>query len=200
MKKIYLFFFTFLILFSSFSTISATAKLYNYMGTGSNPRLQLQLSANGANQPTITIDYGAWGNVPWTLLNANNWSSWNVFDTNDPPNYYGTITLTSPGGGSVEWSSYSAGTQGYYLDGINLSYTGTGYNTYQLTVNSIVTPTGSSGQGTGPFPNTPLATPATYPGTTDPIVLSVVGDRIVTNHGQDVLLKGIVRPSLEWNP
>ncbi|MDP1880620.1 MAG: cellulase family glycosylhydrolase [Parachlamydiaceae bacterium] len=200
MKKTYLFIFAFLILFSNCTILLAAQTQYvdNNMGTGSDPRLQLVLSANGTNSPTLTIDYGAQGPVPYSLNSSNNWSSWNVFDTNDPPNYYGTINLKSDGV-LLWWNGYSPGTQGYYLEGITLD-NGGAYGGYQLTVSSIVRPTGSSGQGIGPFPNTPLATPAVYPGTTDPIVLSVVGDRIVTNHGQDVLLKGIVRPSLEWNP
>lgn len=197
MKTIRCLFFCLMLFFSSLLHGSTTGQqLANYLGTGSNPRLQLQLSANGPNWGPFTIDYQQVGNVPWSTNSAQNWSSWNVFDTAAPPNYYGTITVTS-NGSSVVWNNYSAGTEGYYLDGINLSYN-SGISAYQLTVNSIVTPGG--GGGAGPFPNAPLATPAVYPGTSEPIVLQVVGDQIQDNHGTPILLKGIVRPSLEWSP
>lgn len=122
-----------------------------------------------------------------------------MYDTANPSNYYVTITLTSDGT-TVQWSNYTAGSGGYYLDGINLSYN-SGISAYQLAVNTIYNPGGGGGGGggAGPFPDTPPATPAVYSGTSEPIILQVVGDQIVDNHGHPVLLKGIVRPSLEWN-
>ena len=197
MKKSYLLLLSFFML-ACCSLFAQGQQLYNYLGTGSNPRLQLVLSANGPNWGTFTIDYQNSGGVPWSSDASNNWSSWNVYDTASPKNYYGTITLTSDGN-TVQWSNYTAsGTDGYYLDGINFSYN-SGAEGYQLTVNSIVTP-GGGNNGVGPFPNAPPATPAVYPGTNQPIVLQVNGDQIVNDKGDVVWLKGLVRPSLEWNP
>jgi hypothetical protein len=52
----------------------------------------------------------------------------------------------------------------------------------------------------GPFPNTPAATPAIYDGPANRnIVLSVNGANIVNDFGEKVRLKGVSRPSLEWN-
>lgn len=196
MTRILMIFFSLFVAFSNHLTAATSGQqLANYLGTGSNPRLQLVLSANGPNWGAFTIDYQQIGNVPWSTDSSNNWSSWNVFDTASPANYYGTITLTSDGT-TVQWSNYVAGTQGYYLDGINFSYN-SGVSAYQLTVNTIYTPGG--GGGAGPFPNAPPATPAVYPGTDEPIILQVVGDQIMDNHNNPILLKGIVRPSLEWS-
>lgn len=52
----------------------------------------------------------------------------------------------------------------------------------------------------GPFPDADVATPAVYPGTTERVVLSAKGPILVNNHGKTIILKGLVRPSLEWNP
>ncbi|MFA6916139.1 MAG: cellulase family glycosylhydrolase [Parachlamydiales bacterium] len=197
MTRISILFFSFFVAFSNLLIGNTPGQqLANYLGTGSNPRLQLQLSANGPNWGAFTIDYQQIGNVPWSSDSSSNWSSWNVYDTASPANYYGTITLSSDGS-SVQWNNYTAGTNGYYLDGVNLSYNN-GISAYQLTVNTIYTP-GGGGGGAGPFPNAPLATPAVYPGTSQPIILQVVGDQIVDNNGTPILLKGIVRPSLEWS-
>lgn len=190
----YLLFFVQLITAGTF--LEASQQLANYLGTGSNPRIQLQLSANGPNWGAYTIDYQGIGNVPWSSDASNNWSSWNVVDTATPPNYYGTITLTSDGS-SVQWNNYVGGPNGYYLDGIHLSYN-SGISAYQLTVDAIY-PNGGGGGGTGPFPDAPPAVPAVYSGTSDPIILQVSGNKIVDNHGNEILLKGIVRPSLEWS-
>lgn len=200
MLRMYVLFLSFFALFCNPLTAATSGQqLANYLGTGSNPRLQLQLSSNGPNWGTFTIDYQQIGGVPWSTNSSNNWSSWNVYDTASPANYYGTITLTSDGT-SVVWNNYVGGSGGYYLDGITLSYNN-GISAYQLTVNSVVTPGGGGGGGgSGPFPNAPLATPAVYPGTSDPIILQVSGDQIVTDRGDPVLLKGLVRPSLEWSP
>lgn len=196
MLRIYALFFSFFAFFCNFHVEAASGQqLANYLGTGSNPRLQLQLSSNGPNWGAFTIDYQQLGNVPWSSDSSSNWSSWNVHDTASPSNYYGTITLTSDGN-TVQWNNYVAGTNGYYLGGINLSYN-SGASAYQLTVDTIYTPGG--GGGTGPFPDAPPATPAVYPGTNQPIVLQVSGDRIVNDKGEPVLLKGLVRPSLEWS-
>jgi len=199
MVRIYtLLFSLFLLVAHPLAAIVSGQQLANYMGTGSNPRLQLILASNGPNWNSYTIDYQQIGNVPWSSDSSENWSSWNVFDTATPPNYYGTITLTSDGS-SVQWSDYVAGSNGYYLDGVNFSYNN-GILAYQLTVNSVISPGGGGGGGEGPFPNAPLASPAVYPGTSQPITLQVNGDQIVTDQGDPVLLKGIVRPSLEWSP
>lgn len=177
---------------SVFAAGSTGQQLANYLGTGSNPRLVLELSANGPNWGAFTIDYQGVGNTPWSSNPAINWSSWDVKDTATPQNYYGTITLLSDGT-TVQWNNYVGGSGGYYLDGIHLTYN-TNISAYQLTVDQIF-PQG----GGGPFPDAPVATPAVYPGTQNPIILQVNGDQIVNNKGNPILLKGIVRPSLEWS-
>lgn len=198
MIRAYILIFSFFAAFSNLLIANTPGQqLANYLGTGSNPRLQLQLSANGPNWGSFTIDYQQVGNVPWSSNSSVNWSSWNVYDTASPSNYYGTITLTSDGT-TVQWNNYSAGTDGYYLDGIDLSYNSS-ISAYQLTVSSIHTPGGGGGGGSGPFPNAPPATPAVYPGTSQPIILQVVGDQIMDDQGTPITLKGIVRPSLEWS-
>lgn len=206
MNKIFLFLFFHLTAFCNLlvadtmvlsNANSSGQQLANYLGTGSNPRLQLQLSANGPNWGGFTIDYQQIGNVPWSTDSSNNWSSWNVVDTANPSNYYGTITLTSDGS-TVKWSNYTTGTGGYYLSGIKLSYN-SGIAAFQVTVDTIYTPGGGGGGGAGPFPNAPLATPAVYSGTDQPIILQVVGDQLQDNRGNPVWLKGIARPSLEWS-
>lgn len=178
------------------ATFAASAQqLANYIGTGSNPNIHLELSANGPNWAPYNINYKSVGNVPWSTDSKNQWSSWNAKDENG--NYYGTITLNSDGN-TVTWSNYTSGSDGYYLDGVNFSYNSKA-KYYQLTVQSIHQGGNGGGGATDPFPDTPLATPAVYPNTTESVVLSVSGDHIVNNEGKTIILKGVVRPSLEWN-
>lgn len=165
-------------------------QLANYIGTGSNPRIVLELSPNnGPKWGPYTLDYQGIGYVPWSGDPSNNWSPWNGKDQNG--NYYGTINLKSDGK-TVTLDSYSKGTD-YYFEGVALSYNQS-VNAYQLTVTSI-----HGGSSSGPFPDAPAASPATYSGTAQPIIFSVDGDRIVNDKGSPVLLKGLVRPSLEWS-
>lgn len=183
----------------AFSTAYAVPQqLANYLGTGSNPDIHLELSpSNGPAWGSYNIDYGQLGNVPYSSNSSNQWSPWNVKDENG--NYYGTITLNSDGN-TVTWSNYVGGSNGYYLDGVHLSYNN-GLHAYQLTVDSIhMGNNGGGNGGDGPFPNTPEATPAVYANSTTPIVLSTNGSNLVNDKGQTVVLKGVVRPSLEWNP
>ncbi len=168
----------------------ATPVLLNYLGTGSNPRISLRLSDNGNGWNAYSIDYQASGSIPWGSSAQNNWSTWNVTDENN--NYYGTITIEDVSGIPSE-TKYVAGNNGYYLEGIHFSSISS--NEYQLTVDAIHA--GSS--PSGPFPNTPLATPALYPDSQVPITLSTLGENIVNDQGVPIILKGLVRPSLEWN-
>ena len=55
-------------------------------------------------------------------------------------------------------------------------------------------------QTAGPFPNTPLAQPALHADGAGKIVLSVCGSHIINDRREVVILKGLDRPSLEWNP
>lgn len=164
----------------------AVQQLANYIGTGSNPHILLELSPqNGPGWGPYTIDYQGIGNEPWSTDPSNQWAPWNVKDTSG--NYYGTITLNSDGN-TVTWNNYVAGSDGYYLEGINLTFN-SGVNAYQLTVDQIH----GGGGGAGPFPDAPLATPSAT-------TFSVNGAKIVDQTGAEVWLKGVVRPSLEWNP
>lgn len=164
--------------------------LANYIGTGSNPRIVLELSPNnGPKWGSYTIDYQGIGYVPWSSDPSINWSPWNGKDQDG--NYYGTITLKSDGQ-TVTMDSYHPGTDQWF-EGVNLSYN-SGAKAYQLTVSSI-----HGGASSGPFPDAPPAAPAVYPGTSQPVIFSVQGDTIVNDKGAPILLKGMVRPSLEWN-
>lgn len=157
------------------------AQLTNYLGTGQNPKLVLELSANAQKWQSFTIDYRQSGNIP------NDWSTWNI---KDETHYYGTITLHSDNT-LVTWDNYVTDQSGFYLEGIHLSQVTAGV--YTLSVDKI-----HQNIGSGPFPNTPLAKPATYSDGT-PMKLSVNNNHIINNHGKTILLKGVVRPSLEWN-
>jgi hypothetical protein len=153
---------------------------------GSNPKLHLELGANGPGTPTFNIDYANAGDIPCSGDYTKQWVAWNVKDENG--HYYGTINLKKSDCTQVLLGHYDGG-PGYWLEGITLTpYQGTAY---QLKCTGIHLP--------GPFPDAPLATPAVYSGTSDRIVLSVSGDKIVNNRGKTVSLKGLCRPSLEWN-
>lgn len=173
------------------STVLAAAPaiaVYNWLGTGSNPNLTLTLASNGAGWNPFPISYGSVGNVPCSSNASDQWSAWNVTDAIG--NLYGTINLNSDCN-AVTWGGYTAGTQGYYLSGINFGPNSNG-SAYQLTVNQIITPISA-------FLNAPEAVPATYSDGTS-IVLSTNDQQIINNHAEPIILKGLVRPSLEWNP
>jgi hypothetical protein len=164
------------------------AQLANYIGTGS-PKLVLELGDNGPKWKSFTIDYQQLGAIPYSSEKGKDWSSWNVKDT--AGHYYGTITLIS-NGTEVSFKDYKGG-EGYYLEGVHFSYN-KAVQAFQLTADKIYPP-----QGDGPFPDAPIAIPAVYPGTKDPVNLSVKGTSIVNDKGKTIILKGMVRPSLEWN-
>jgi len=157
--------------------------LRNYLGKGENPRLILTLGANGPGWDPYRIDYGSSGNVPYSDDENKDWSTWKV--TDETGKYYGTITLRSDGR-TIRWVRYTPGEEGYYLEGIEVNNP-----SGVMSVKRIF--------WKGPFPDTPQAKPATYTDTTRPITLSVKGPDIVDDYGRKVTLKGLVRPSLEWD-
>lgn len=176
----------------------APSLLSNYLGDGKNPKLQLILSTNAPNWQSFTIDYQQNGSVPYpTDPLLDNWSTWNVYDTNNPRNYYGTITLTSDGV-NVAWSNYTAPqpATGFYLSGVNFCHP---YSTnpkcpatdpnYSLTVDQVFSPV----QPSSPFPDAPIAAPPKN------FSLHTQSNTIVDNVGNIIKIKGVVRPSLEWN-
>jgi len=167
--------------------------LANYLGPGSNPNLTMVLGKNAPKWRTYNLNYQGIGNIPWSDDSSAQWSTWDVFDEN--ANYYGTITLNCSSTAAT-WVRYAAGTHGYYLVGIQFGPVQGKTGAYQLTVQQIIRPPQTTG---GPFPDALLATPAVYPRTSRPIVLTTNGARIVNDQGNTVLLKGVVRPSLEWN-
>ena len=169
----------------------ANVTLANYLGTGSNPNLTLVLSENGPRWSPYKINYKGIGNIPWSSNPSEQWSSWNVVDDNKK--YYGTITLNC-NGTTASWVSYTPGREGYYLEKILFSPVPNQASAYQLTVEKITQPSPPS-----PFPNAPLATPAEYPGTNRRIWLRTKDGKIVNDQGKVVVLKGLARPSLEWN-
>jgi hypothetical protein len=175
---------------SSFKVVYADQKIGNYLGTGSDPRLHLELSENnGPGWKPFSIDYQEIGNLPWSNDPSKDWSPWNVKD--EDGNYYGTITLRSDGN-KATFDIYVPG-QNSYLEGVHFSFNA-GAKAYQLTADKI-----HNKPSTGPFPSAPLAQPAVYPNTDIPIVLSTYGSNIVNDKGKKIILKGVVRPSLEWN-
>ena len=175
------------------SGVVTAVQLANYIGTGQSPKIQVILSGNGPPKwDPFSIDYQQKGNMPCNSMDKDSWSAWDIKDT-PTGNYYGTITLKCDGKTAL-WVDYKGGSGGYYLEGVHFSSNGSG--SYQLTVDKIHC--GSSDNG--PFPSAPLAIPAEYKGTDKRITLSVKGTQIQTDRGNPFLLKGVVRPSLEWNP
>lgn len=185
-------FVTFLFLISL--NASAVNTLFNYIGSG-NPRLKLVLAENnGPDWGSFSIDYQGSGQIPWNADDSEQWSPWNV--TDDKGNYYGTITLNSDGNTTTYLGYDDRAAKDYRLEGISFVQIG-GTKNYQLTVSKVIgiEPLPDS----GPFPDAPVATPAVYPGTTAPVALKVLGENIVNDAGYPIRIKGMVRPSLEWN-
>ena len=78
------------------NTCTANQKLANYLGTGSKPRLHLELSPdNGPRWTSFNIDYQQTGNIPWSKKASLDYSPWNILD--EKGNYYGRVTLHSDG-------------------------------------------------------------------------------------------------------
>ena len=167
--------------------------LANYLGPGSNPNLTMVLGKNAPGWKTYNLNYQGIGSIPWSDDSTAQWSTWDVVDEN--ANYYGTITLNCSSTAAT-WVRYEAGTRGYYLVDIQFGPVQGKTGAYQLTVQQIIRPAQTTG---GPFSSAPLATPAVHPRTSQPIVLTTNGARIVNDQDNTVLLKGVVRPSLEWN-
>lgn len=163
----------------------------NYIGDGTNPNIHFRLSDNSPGWKPYTIAHQGQGNVPYNTQDPDNneWSAWNIYDEDN--NYYGTFTLGA-NAYATWWKGYTAPNpqSSYSIDNIQGKVSGEGY---------FISITGTPRAG-GPFPDAPAASPAVYPGTTDPIFLSVNEDKIVNNHGSEIRLKGLVRSSLEWNP
>ena len=172
-------------------------QMANYLGTGSNPHIIMELSANGPNWNSYQIDYGHEGSIPYASAIGDGWSAWNVYDEQNPRNYYGTITISSDNK-TVAFDSYTAPNPatGYYLDGIHLTWNEPS-SAFNMTVDKIYQPSQQS--NLGPFPDAPRATPATFTGTDSAIKFHTDGDKILDNYNREVKLKGVVRPSLEWN-
>jgi len=172
--------------------ISFAAQLANYLGTGKNPRLHLELSQNnGPGWKPFNIDYRGLGAIPSSQTPKNDYSPWNVKDENG--NYYGTVTLHS-NGKTASFDNYSPGTSQYSLEGVELSYNDN-IHAYQLTA-SVVHLTDTN----NPFPDAKPATPAVRVETGKKIILSTQGNNLVDEQGNTIILKGVARPSLEWNP
>jgi hypothetical protein len=170
--------------------------LFNTLGAGANPRLHIELSPdNGPKWEPFSIDYRGMGNIPWSKTPGNDASPWIVKD--EQGNYYGTITLHSDGEKVTfdEKKDYVVDKlQGFYLEGIHLTFNPDWQIKYfQLSSDKVhIT-------NVGPLANTPPAQPAVYSGTTDIVVLLTDGTRIINDHGKAIILKGMTRPSLEWN-
>ncbi len=185
-----------LLMSAPLGAMAAPQQLANYLGTGSDPKLVLELSEeNGPGWDSFTIDYKGIGGIPYHSTTSKNWSPWNVKD--ECGNYYGTITLHS-NGSTATLGGYEGGENGFYLEGIEFVYNAT-VKAYQLTVDKINRGEETCQSDAGPFPYAPLAQPAVYADTQAKITFSVNGDKMVNDRGEEIILKGIVRPSLEWN-
>jgi hypothetical protein len=108
-----------------------------------------------------------------------------------------------PAGGSIEFGyiAYSKNAAPSHRDAISFVFSDSPSpsntppaNTYPGNTPPVI-PSSS-----GPFSTTPVATPARRPRTGEEIVFRVQGNRIVDDQGNDILFKGLDRPSLEWNP
>ncbi len=170
--------------------------IFNYLGTGENPNLTMRY-VKGAWPGEWDLGYG-YTNIP--KPNLPSWSVWNVYDQPDGKgNYYGTMTIHTNDQNQISKVDWQGGTDGYTLKDVKSKYDNTspqGINYYSMTCSEVVTKNG--GGGSGPFDNAPPATPMTYSDGT-PVVLSVSGDQIVDAKGNQIRIKGIARPSLEWN-
>jgi hypothetical protein len=168
------------------------ASLVNDLGTGL-PKLIMKLANSGDKWTPYDLDYKQVGNVPGGGDKDHNWSAWNVVD--EKKNWYGTVSLTSDGVhkiwlGDNFYKPPSVTDPNNYnrLQGLSLSELPGTLGKYKLTLTDVYPS----------FPFADRAKPAVYPGTTERIVLSTDGPKIVNNRGADVVLKGVTRPSLEW--
>ncbi|OGT64254.1 MAG: hypothetical protein A3J38_07305 [Gammaproteobacteria bacterium RIFCSPHIGHO2_12_FULL_45_9] len=185
--------------------------LCNFLGGG----LKITLSSNATETKPYTLAEGEGcpavgaalsavvGTIPCSMTDATkNWSTWDVTDSKG--HYYGTFVLSlSDQCKTVELTKYTGG-DGYYLVDIKFPDTTCGTNTAAPECSAAPNYRGISVRqifrsDLGPFQDAPLAQPAVYPGTTRKIMLSVQGNRIMNDRGQTVILKGVARPSLEWN-
>jgi len=118
--------------------------LTNYLGTGKNPRIHLELGANGPGVPQgKKIDYRGTGKIPGSANPSEQWVAWNVKDEKE--NYYGTIDLQNCDGNQAQWKDYKPGSGGYYLESIHYEPVPGKSHAYQLTVDKIHRPTEVSG-------------------------------------------------------
>jgi hypothetical protein len=164
------------------STMAIT--IYNSLGTG-RPKLTMELAGSGVAWAQGKIEYKGFAEAKWSDDGTKQWSSWNVVD--EKGNYYGNINLNCDGT-NASLGNYTKPESQYYLTGFRLTR-GEEQSAYYLTV-----------EGVFGVLDAPLATPALYPGTNRPILLSTTNDgKIVNDHGNVVVLKGLARPSLEWD-
>lgn len=122
-----------------------------------------------------------WTSNSWIIPNYNVCTNIK-YDTSGKPQCDGYI-----GNFSIEVATTATSIQN--PKGVNPTLTGPSKGLFQLNMS----------KGNGPFPDAALATPMTYSDGT-PVILSVKENKIVNNKGQTIVLKGVVRPSLEWNP
>ncbi|KTD45998.1 Endoglucanase A precursor [Legionella rubrilucens] len=189
----------------SVTSYAAEQSLCNYLGTGVQPNLSLQLQANGGKSwGQYRAGYGncqqnAGAGIPTHAEADKQWSVWNIYDENN--NYYGTLTLLN-NGSIVSFQKYSNDAKnGYYIDGLEIRQEPGNPRQWIIRVSdkgSIVTP--DKPTDAGPFADTPRATPAVYSiDTSKPYLLKVKGNQIVDNEGHVIVIRGMARPSLEWN-
>lgn len=168
-------------------------KMYNYVGTGENPKITLVLSANGAGDAPYSIPYGESNYLPIDQDPNKKWSVWNLYDEDN--NYYGAVTLDVDKNGIYYYKQYVNPNTGYAIDLPALVWDES-QQAYQMSVGAIYQPQ----QNDSPFPDSPLATPAISKTTEELYFLTTVEGKLCDPNGNFIQLKGLVRPSLEWNP
>jgi len=124
-------------------------------------------------------------------IGGEQWSGWNIFDERE--NYYGNVVLNCDGTHKPTFVKYTKPKVNpdepdqYCLKGFHVK-DAPFQNSYRLEVDEVF----------GVL-NPTLAKPALYQGTNQPIWLSTKDGTIVNDKRNVVVLKGIARPSLEWN-
>jgi hypothetical protein len=181
----------------------AYVQLTNQLGTG-RPKLKMRLVGCGDDKwphpkgpngpPWYDIDYRKQNDylnvIPGGTQGETNWSAWKILDEQE--NYFGTITLHSSVLSGAVWLE-----AGFYKppeNETNLNY----LDALDVT-NGVLNAQRVYADLHPSFPGVPPATPAIRAYPHQPIMLRTNGASIIDDRGGTVILKGLNRPSLEWN-
>ena len=191
----------------------AYVQLTNQLGTG-RPELKMRLVAYGDDKwphpkgpPWYEIKYRSQNFIPGSTQGDKEWSAWNILDEQE--NYFGTITLHSSVLSGAVWfptdfykppENNGRCSKWKEAPAPNLNYLDALLLTNDRAFSGVLIAQRVYADLHPPFPtDTPLATPAIRAYPRQPIVLSTNGASIIDDRGGTVILKGLNRPSLEWN-